>query len=171
MQVTIRQAEVYETSELAALGFVAWEQSIYLLGNAPHGSRDELMNRMAGYCHDRAEDIIVAEGYGKYQGSLLGWCSRFPGKAYIPYLFVSPHVQRKGVGGLLLRRMESLLELEGKSAVQLETPADHVEAVKFYERQGYHILPVKPNGRAGHKLFQSVRLEKQLHPFCGVIGG
>lgn len=169
MIVTIRKAEAHETPELAALGFVAWEQSIYPLTPAQLGAREELMDRMAGYCSDRLDDIIVAEGRGRHSGALLGWCSRFPGKSYIPYLFVSPEAQRKGVGGLLLRRMENLFELEGKTTVQLETPADHVEAVRFYEQQGYHILAMKQTGRAAHKPYQSVRLEKQLHPFCGAI--
>jgi 2-amino-4-hydroxy-6-hydroxymethyldihydropteridine diphosphokinase len=169
MFVTIRQAEVNEASELAALGFVAWEQSIYPLNMDQQGSRDDLMNRMAGYCHDRVSDIIVAEGRGAYSGAILGWCSRFPGKAYIPYLFVSPEVQRQGVGGLLLRRMESMLEFEGKSCVQLETPADHVEAVRFYEQQGYHILAMRSQRPSAQRLYPSVRLEKRLNPFCGII--
>lgn len=159
--VGIRHARTREAPILAKLGFLAWEQSIFPLGPDRERSRDELMARMADYCRDRVDDIIVAES--NYE--ILGWCSRFPGKAYIPYLFVAPLAQRHGVGGLLLRRMESLFELEGKHNVQLETPADHVEAVRFYERQGYHILAMKQAGRSAHKPFHSVRLEKRLHPF------
>jgi len=158
---SIRHAETREAPNLAKLGYLAWEQSILPLGRESAHSRDELMARMADYCSDRLDDIIVAQS----NFELLGWCSRFPGKAYIPYLFVAPLAQRHGVGGLLLRRMESLFELEGKHTVQLETPADHVEAVRFYEKQGYHILAMKQAGRSAHKPYQSVRLEKRLHPF------
>ena len=166
--VTIRHAELRETPKLAKLGFCAWEQSIFRLGPARERSREELMARMADYCRERAQDIIVAER--NYE--VLGWCSRFPGKAYIPYLFVAPQAQRQGVGGLLLRRMEHMLELEGKHTVQLETPADHVEAVRFYEQQGYHILAMRQAaGRGAHKPFQSVRLEKRLKPFIGASEG
>ena len=65
--------------------------------------------------------------------------------------------------------MESLLELEGEQRVLLETPADNVRAVRFYERQGYHILALKPDGRNLVGSMTSVRLEKRLAPFRGPI--
>ena len=40
----------------------------------------------------------------------------------------------------------------------LETPADNVRAVRFYERQGYHILALKPDGRDSGGAMTSVRL-------------
>ena len=66
--------------------------------------------------------------------------------------------------------METILELQGASKVHLETPADNVRAVRFYERQGYHILALKGEPRSGHDPFASVHLEKQLRPFAGEIG-
>ena len=54
-------------------------------------------------------------------------------RAYIPYLFVMPVLQGHGLGSMLLRRMESMLELEGADRVQLETLADNVRAVRFYK--------------------------------------
>jgi 2-amino-4-hydroxy-6-hydroxymethyldihydropteridine diphosphokinase len=65
--------------------------------------------------------------------------------------------------------MESMLELEGESRVLLETPADNVRAVHFYERQGYHILALKPDGRGQPGPLMSVRLEKRLCPFKGPV--
>jgi ribosomal protein S18 acetylase RimI-like enzyme len=53
--------------------------------------------------------------------------------------------------------------------VLLETPADHVRAVRFYERQGYHILAVKAESRQGASPLNSVRLEKRLQPFRGSV--
>ena len=73
------------------------------------------------------------------------------------------------VGTLLLQRMESILELEGAERVHLETPADNVRAVRFYERQGYRILALRPDGRGAHEPFMSVHLEKRLRPFDGEI--
>ncbi|UJQ95208.1 GNAT family N-acetyltransferase [Mariluticola halotolerans] len=162
----IRHADPSEAMDLAALGFVAWEQSILPLYHERDSSRESLMNQLAGYCQDRIQDVIVAES----RGEVLGWCSRQRGKAYIPYLFVTPHLQGQGIGGLLLKRMESIFELEGHAVSQLETPADHVQAVKFYENQGYHILAMKLDGRGAHKPYMSVRLEKQLRPFRGPVG-
>jgi 2-amino-4-hydroxy-6-hydroxymethyldihydropteridine diphosphokinase len=111
------------------------------------------------------ERIIVAE----IEGIAVGWCSRARGRAYVPFLFVTPEYQSQGIGSALLRRMESMLELEGETRVLLETPADNVRAVRFYERQGYHILALKPDGRDPSGPLMSVRLEKRLNPFRGPV--
>lgn len=159
-QVNIRHADTSEAMDLAALGFVAWEQGILPLYREPDTSKDALMNRLSTYCQEHVGEIIVAD----MRGEVLGWCSRVRGKSYIPYLFVMPHLQGQGIGTLLLRRMESIFELEGHEVAQLETPADHVQAVKFYENQGYHILAMKMDGRGMHNPYLSVRLEKPLQP-------
>lgn len=164
----IRHAELSESTDLAALGFVAWEQGIMPLYRDKDRPRDQLMNQLCDYCSNHIESLVVAE----MGGELVGWASRLRNKAYIPYIFVTPHLQGQGIGGLLLRRMESIFELEGHTTVQLETPADHVQAVKFYETQGYNILAMKANaetGRVSRQSFISVRLEKRLRPFDGPI--
>ena len=115
--------------------------------------------------HETLDRIIVAE----IDNIAVGWCSRSRGRAYIPFLFVTPEFQNHGVGSLLLRRMESMLELEGEARVHLETPADNVRAVRFYERQGYHILAMKSDGRGASGPLMSVRLEKRLNPFRGPV--
>lgn len=156
----IRHADPSEAMDLAALGFVAWEQGILPLYEQRDTSKDALMNQLADYCQERIGDIIVVE----IRGEIMGWCSRIRGKAYVPYLFVTPHLQGQGLGTLLLQRMESIFELEGYEIAQLETPADHVKAVKFYENHGYSILAMKSDGRGAHKPYMSVRLEKALNP-------
>jgi ribosomal protein S18 acetylase RimI-like enzyme len=78
-------------------------------------------------------------------------------------------MQNQGIGTQLLRRMESVLELEGSDRVVLDTLADNVRAVRFYEHQGYHILAMKPEGPPSRDIFMSVRLEKRLSPFRGPI--
>ncbi len=122
--------------------------------------------RLAIAVHEMLERIIVAET----EGIAVGWCSRARARAYLPFLFVTPEYQAQGIGSALLRRMESLLELEGESRVLLETPADNVRTVHFYERQGYHILALKPEGsRDSTGQLVSVRLEKRLSPFRGPV--
>ena len=161
----IRHADKAEAMDLAALAFVAWEQGILPLYRDREHSRDALMNQLSTYCQEQISQIIVA----KMGGDIVGWCARMRHKAYVPYLFVTPHMQGQGIGGLLLKRMEHVFELQGFGAVQLETPADHVQAVRFYENQGYSILAMKAEGHHAHKPFMSVRLEKKLHPYSGAI--
>ena len=99
----------------------------------------------------------------------VGWCARQRGRPYIPFLFVTPLLQNRGIGTLLLRRMESMLELEGADRVQLDTLADNVRAVSFYQQQGYQILALKREGRMGPDPETGVRLEKRLMPYRGMV--
>jgi 2-amino-4-hydroxy-6-hydroxymethyldihydropteridine diphosphokinase len=80
-----------------------------------------------------------------------------------------PDMQGNGIGARLLNRMETVMELQGASKVQLETPADNVRAVRFYERQGYQILALRSAGRGAHEALMSVHLEKLLHPYSGDV--
>ena len=163
--LSIRNAHPDEALELAAIGYLAWEKSILPLQLEQPGLRQGEQRRIAHHVQQSLPTIIVAD----LQGEPVGWCSRSAGRAYIPYLFVTPHRQGHGIGAALLCRMESVLELEGRDRVLLETPADHVRAVRFYERQGYHILAVKAESRQGASPLNSVRLEKRLQPFRGSV--
>lgn len=164
-EIVIRKALPEESSRLGDIAYEAWERGILpLLSEAP-GLRSGERRRLAAAAHEMLDRIIVAE----VEGVAVGWCSRSRGRPYIPFLFVTPEYQSHGVGSALLRRMESMLELEGESRVLLETPADNVRAVRFYERQGYHILALKPDGRDPSGPLMSVRLEKRLSPFRGPV--
>jgi ribosomal protein S18 acetylase RimI-like enzyme len=65
--------------------------------------------------------------------------------------------------------MESMLELEGADRVQLNTLADNVRAVSFYQHQGYRILAMRPEDQSAHNPETSIRLEKRLAPYRGAI--
>ncbi len=163
--IVIRKALPEEAERLGDIAYEAWERGILpLLSEAP-GMRHSEKRRLAVAVHEMLDRIIVAE----VEGIAVGWCSRARNRSYIPFLFVTPEYQSHGIGSTLLRRMESMLELEGESRVLLETPADNVRAVHFYEKQGYHILAMKPDGRALVGPMTSVRLEKRLDPFRGPI--
>ena len=161
----IRKAAPEEAERLADIGYEAWERGILPLLTEVPGMRHSERRRLGIAVHEMLDRIIVAE----LETIAVGWCSRARSRAYIPFLFVTPEYQSQGIGSSLLRRMESMLELEGESRVLLETPADNVRAVRFYERQGYHILALKPDGRDTTSPLMSVRLEKRLNPFRGPV--
>lgn len=163
--VRIRKAELVDAPRLAEIAYAAWETGIYPLLTQQAGIQDAERRRLSQAVGETLSRIIVAE----VDGAVVAWCSRSSRRAYIPYLFVKPDLQGHGLGSMLLRRMESMLELEGAERVHLETPADNVRAVRFYERQGYRILALRPDGRAAHDPFLSVHLEKTLHPFEGDV--
>jgi [ribosomal protein S18]-alanine N-acetyltransferase len=163
--ILIRKAESDDARRLADIAYRAWESSILPLLTERPGMREAEQRRLAQVVSETLGYISVAE----VDGVVVAWCSRSARRAYIPFLFVMPELQGNGLGTMLLRRVETILELQGADHVQLETPADNVLAVRFYEKQGYRILAMRPDGRAAHEPFMSVRLEKVLSPYVGEI--
>ena len=165
LNTIIRKAVPTEIETLADIAYVAWERDLLPFLNGPLASRSAEKARLQAAVHDGLDRIIVAE----VNGVSVGWCQRMRGRAYIPFLFVTPLLQNQGVGSALLRRMESILELEGHERIQLDTLADNVRAVNFYQHQGYQILALKTEGKPGPDTQTSVRLEKRLNPWHGPI--
>lgn len=165
--IRIRKAEITDAPRLADIAYRAWESGILPILTDPKDACETERRRLARAVGEGWRHAIVAE----IDDIAVGWCSRRPGRAYIPYLFVMPEIQGHGIGAMLLERMEMMLELEGASRIHLETPADHVRAVRFYERQGYHILALRTEGGRGPDPFASVHLEKRLRPYEGEIDG
>ncbi|MEP7240518.1 MAG: GNAT family N-acetyltransferase [Devosia sp.] len=165
LNTIIRRAVPTDIETLADIAFVAWERDLLPFLGSGAASPTTERHRLASAVREGLDRVIVAE----VNGVVAGWCQRLRGRAYIPYLFVAPLLQNQGVGSSLLRRMESLLELEGADRIQLDTLADNVRAVNFYQHQGYQILALKTDGRPGHDSQMSVRLEKRLDPWHGPI--
>jgi len=161
----IRKAMPSEVETLADIGYVAWERDLMPFLNGPAASKQSERKRLSTAVHELLDRTIVAE----IDEVAVGWCARQRGKAYIPFLFVTPLLQNHGIGSALLRRMESMLELQGADRVQLDTLADNVRAVTFYQHQGYQILVLKTEGQPGKPGSMSIRLEKRLQPFRGAI--
>ena len=163
--VIVRKAVASEVETLADIGFVAWERDLRPFLAGPAAARETERRRLSHAAHELLDRIIVAE----VDGVAVGWCARQRSRPYISYLFVTPLLQNNGVGTLLLRRMESMLELEGAERVQLDTLADNVRAVSFYQHQGYQIMALKREGPPGLDPETGVRLEKRLAPFRGKV--
>lgn len=164
-EITVRKAVASEAERLAELALLAWERDLrpFLSGEA--ANRQNEKRRLGSAVHELLDRSIVAE----IDSLPVGWCARARNRPYIPYLFVTPSLQNQGIGKLLLRRMESLLELEGHDRVQLDTLSDNVRAVNFYQHQGYRILVLKREGGQGSDPHLSIRLEKRLNPWRGPL--
>jgi ribosomal-protein-alanine N-acetyltransferase len=165
LNTIIRKAVPAEIDTLADIAYVAWERDLLPFLNGAAASRSAEQARLTAAVRDGLDRIIVAV----VDDVAAGWCQRIRGRAYIPFLFVTPLLQNHGIGSALLRRMESILELEGHERIQLDTLADNVRAVNFYQHQGYQILALKSEGQQGRDTQMSVRLEKRLDPWHGPI--
>lgn len=162
--IRIRKADPREIETLADIGYVAWEKDLLPFLRDTEDVRRSEQRRLHLAVQDQIERIIVAEA----EGIAVGWCARNRARPYVSFLFVTPLLQGNGIGSLLLQRMESILELEGHDRVLLDTLADHVRAVRFYQQHGYHILALKVDG-PGREPFSGVRLEKRLTPYRGPV--
>jgi ribosomal-protein-alanine N-acetyltransferase len=165
LDMTIRKAMASEAERLADIGYLAWERDLRPFLQGELQNRQAERRRLQLAVHELLDRTIVAER----DGVPVGWCARARGRPYIPYLFVAPLSQNQGIGTLLLKRMESVLELEGCDRVQLDTLSDNVRAVNFYQHQGYQILALKREGPPGRDPHTSVRLEKRLSPYRGPL--
>lgn len=163
--IIIRKAVASEVETLADIGFVAWERDLMPFLSGAAANRQNERRRLSQAVRELLDRTIVAE----VDDIAAGWCTRARGRAYIPFLFVTPLLQNHGIGSLLLRRMESMLELEGADRVHLDTLADNVRAVNFYQHQGYQILALKSAGQPGVLGSTSIRLEKRLAPYRGPV--
>ncbi len=111
--ITMRKAEPKDAHRLSDIAYRAWESSILPLLTEKPGMREAEQRRLAQAVSETISRIIVAE----VDGIAVAWCSRSARRAYIPFLFVMPELQGHGLGSMLLRRMESMLELEGADRV------------------------------------------------------
>jgi len=166
VRIQIRKAELADVPRMSILAYEAWERGILpLMSEQPH-MRESERRRLARATALAWQHAMVA----MEDAAVVGWCSRIPRRNYIPFLFVAPGSQGQGVGKALLERMEMMLELEGAEFVHLETPADNVRAVRFYERQGYKIMALRSGEGDLRQSFMSVHLEKRLHPISTMPG-
>jgi len=130
--VRIRKAEQREIETLADIGYVTWEKDLLPFVKDTDEVRRAEQRRLRQAVVESLDRIIVAEA----EQLPVGWCARTRGRPYVSFLFVTPLLQNNGIGSLLLRRMESILELEGYDRALLDTFADNVRAVHFYQQHG-----------------------------------
>ena len=81
---------------------------------------------------------------GEISGA-LAW-QRRDGALQIVALATEPMWQRSGVGGHLLAEAELVARREGLHRIVVATTNDNLPALYFYQRRGYRIAEVVPDG-------------------------
>ena len=102
--------------------------------------------------------FLVAREHGKAVG--CGAIAPVPPHfGEIKRMFVDPSMRGKGVGRLLLERIEAIALKEGLSLLRLETGVKQPEATSLYRAAGFHFI-----GPFGHykDAPMSVFMEKRL---------
>lgn len=59
----------------------------------------------------------------------------------IKRMYINENSRGLGIAAKLLEKLEESIAVEGYHEVVLETGADMVGTIKFYEKQGYHLIP------------------------------
>lgn len=58
----------------------------------------------------------------------------------IKRMYVDPHYRHRGIATRILKHLEDVALLQGKSYCVLETGKDMFDNIQFYEKCGYHII-------------------------------
>ncbi|WP_348537607.1 GNAT family N-acetyltransferase [Nocardia cyriacigeorgica] len=84
---------------------------------------------------------LVAYAFGPVGHAALRWNA---GELEVKRMFVRPAHRGSGVADLLLNAAEEAARAKGVPRVILQTGHLQPEAVRFYERSGYHRIPIFP---------------------------
>ncbi len=107
---------------------------------------------------NRAPQITVAERDGR-PVAFSGYSNAGTEAINVDVLVVTPEDQNKGLGSLLLRRLEDEARFKNRSRLLVETNGT---ATSFYEKHGFRQMASQPNSPlAGNDVIQ---LEKLLPP-------
>lgn len=136
MTVTLRRAWPEEAAALGDIGFAAWAASAFAVADAGRVDRDKLRAEFRAFGVKHAPATLVAEA----DGVPLGWGAREDRNQLISDLWVSPHAQGRGVGGMLLGALVGEIRAAGYPHAELETLASNDQAVGFYQRHGFGIV-------------------------------
>jgi ribosomal protein S18 acetylase RimI-like enzyme len=96
--------------------------------------------------------FLVAAIDGAVVGTVMGGYDGHRGWVYS--VAVRPEVQRRGIGGALLRRLEKALTERGCLKVNLQVRASNAGVIAFYEKLGY---AVEERVSMGKRLYEEAK--------------
>ncbi len=83
--------------------------------------------------------FLVAEEDGRISGTVMGaWDGR---RGWIYHLAVDPDHQRKGVGAILVREVETRLAAKGAKRVNAQVLKTNRQSLQFFRAEGYERRP------------------------------
>jgi ribosomal-protein-alanine N-acetyltransferase len=91
--------------------------------------------------HD-SRHYVVADVDGSVVG-YAGLCAYASGEAYVQTIGVAPDQRRGGIGTLLLTDLLADAQARGCSHVDLEVRDGNDDAIRLYERHGFHRIGVR----------------------------
>ncbi|HKL22123.1 MAG TPA: GNAT family N-acetyltransferase [Tichowtungia sp.] len=91
--------------------------------------------------NSESEHVLVAEFDGTVVGFAMGTVIQKARSAWnyghLLWLGVDPDCARRGVGSILFDRFRERMEAEGVRMLMIDTQADNLAAIGFFERKGF----------------------------------
>lgn len=115
--------------------------------------------RVLGAIRNRDTNVAIASEQGAMVG--FGIMAYRDEVAHLLLFSVQRSRRRKGVGGMLLRWLETVAITAGIERIVVECRRDNAPARNFYADSGYHEMAISKGYYQG--LEDAVRLEKWLH--------
>ncbi len=136
MDLEVRAYRAADESDVIRI----WNES--LANPAPHNDpatslRNKLLHDDGLLLVAAADDRVVGTIMGGYDGH-RGW---------IYSLAVGPAHRRHGIGTMLVRRMEALLQERGCLKLNLQVRTSNAEVIRFYERLGFAVEEILNLGK------------------------
>jgi len=111
--------------------------------------REDIVERFADEKKFIAKTRKKVEGYGKdicgwvveLDGKIVGFSATYKdkGKNLVGAIYVLPEHQGKGIGKILLQKVLDFLK--DSKEIWLEVASYNKNAINFYEKSGFHIVP------------------------------
>ncbi|MGL5082672.1 MAG: GNAT family N-acetyltransferase [Microcoleaceae cyanobacterium] len=124
----------------ASVQLIATILAEYGLRCEPDGA-DADVYQVEAFYHQTGGEFWVVESQGKLVGTAAYYPTHRGNHAVeIRKMYLRPEARGKGLGQFLLQKLEQAIAAKGFQEIWLETVSVLKEAVKLYERQGYHLM-------------------------------
>jgi ribosomal-protein-alanine N-acetyltransferase len=155
---TTRNAREDEVDVLAEIGFRAWEKAMEAIGEMTD-MRDSALSAFRNFARSSWLTITVVEQHGHQ----AGWAAREHLDELISDFWIDPHYRGQGLGKALLAEVEAEIRKQGLETARVETHAQNMDAVGFFEKQGFSInwLSIAYSPKIDRDV-QSIGLSKSL---------
>ncbi len=106
-----------------------------------HWGSPEMVLSSGTYRCDELDGFAVMDGEAEISG-MITYVSQGD---FLEILSLDSLQENKGIGTMLLEEVERVAEGLGVRTIRLITTNDNLNALKFYQKRGFHLMEVFPN--------------------------
>jgi ribosomal-protein-alanine N-acetyltransferase len=130
----IRHAHEKDVPVLVDIGLQAWEKAVSGVADAGAMRRVAELSFLSFLRSNWFLISVIENG-----GAVAGWAAREDRDGTISDLWITPALQRSGLGSSLLADLEQRILADGFEAAALKTHAQNAQAIDFFRKHGYAV--------------------------------